>query len=146
MRTLLLALGMFAYADSAAAANSAETMYLLHCSGCHGSDGSGDARVDVPPFPGHVGAFLRDPEGRRYIANVSGVISAGLNEADTATVLNWMMTRFAGDSLPGDAKSFDAAEMKVLRASRAADAIALRRQIAARLKAQGVTLPDYPWP
>lgn len=127
--------------------HSSEVLYRLHCSGCHGTDGMGDARVDVPPFPGFVGSFLRDQEGRRYVTNVGGVMSAGLNDRDTALVLNWVMANFGQGSLPpGAFKSFDAAEVRRLRDSRPADAVALRRQIALRLKAQGIALPDYPWP
>jgi hypothetical protein len=131
----------------AAAETSAQTLYLLQCSGCHGSDGAGDPRVDVPPFPGFIGAFLLDPEGRRYIINVGGVMSAGLNDHDTARVMNWLLASFSGTSLPaGGFKTFDAAEVKKLRDTRPADAVALRREIARRLMARGITLPSYPWP
>jgi mono/diheme cytochrome c family protein len=125
----------------------AQVLYLSHCSGCHGADGMGDPRVDVPPFPGFLGAFLRDPEGRRYVANVGGVMSAGLNDADTALVLTWIMETFGASSLPPRASGrFDADEVRKLRETRPADAVALRRQIAQRLKQQGIHLPDYPWP
>lgn len=131
----------------ARAETSAQTLYLLQCSGCHGADGSGDPRVDVPPFPGFIGAFLLDPEGRRYVTNVGGVMSAGLNDHDTARVLNWVLESFAGTSMPaGGLKKFDAAEVRMLRDTRPADAVALRRQIAARLMKQGIRLPNYPWP
>ena len=133
--------------STAAAETSARTLYLLQCSGCHGADGSGDPRVEVSPFPDFIGFFLRDPEGRRYITNVGGVMSAGLNDYDTARMLNWLLETFAGTSMPPDGfKKFDAAEVRHLRDTRPADAVALRRQIAARLLAQGIGLPSYPWP
>jgi len=132
---------------SAAAETPARTLYLLQCSGCHGTDGSGDPRVDVPPFPGFIGSFLLDPSGRSYITNVGGVMSAGLNDYDTARVLNWVLDTFSGASLPtGDFKRFDAMEVRKLRDERPADAVALRREIAARLMKQGIKLPNYPWP
>lgn len=131
----------------ASAETSARTLYLLQCSGCHGPDGSGDPRVDVPPFPDHIGNFLKDPQGRRYIINVGGVMSAGLNDRDTARVMNWLMASFAGASLPAEGfRPFDAGEVKRLRQTRPADAVALRREIAARLMAKGIELPNYPWP
>jgi len=131
----------------ARAETSARTLYLLQCSGCHGSDGSGDPRVDVPPFPGFIGAFLLDPEGRRYIVNVGGVMSAGLNDHDTARVMNWVLESFSGASMPVDGfRKFDAMEIRKLRDSRPADAVSLRRDIAARLMARGIRLPNYPWP
>jgi mono/diheme cytochrome c family protein len=129
------------------AETAARTLYLLQCSGCHGVDGSGDPRVEVAAFPNSIGTFLLDPEGRSYITNVGGVMSAGLSDSDTARVLNWVLESFAGTSMPpGGFKKFDAAEVRKLRDERPADAVLLRRQIAARLKAQGIPLPDYPWP
>jgi mono/diheme cytochrome c family protein len=144
---LTIAAMTMAAATPERAANSPQVLYRLHCSGCHGADGMGDPRVDVPPFPGFVGSFLRDQEGRRYVTNVGGVMSAGLNDRDTALVLNWVMENFGRSSLPpGAFRSFDAAEVRQLRDNRPADAVALRRQIAQRLKQQGIVLPDYPWP
>lgn len=103
--------------------------------------------MDVPPFPGFIGAFLLDPEGRRYIVNVGGVMSAGLNDRDTARVMNWVLESFSGSSMPvGGFKAFDAAEIRKLRDNRPADAVALRRDIAARLMSRGIKLPNYPWP
>jgi mono/diheme cytochrome c family protein len=143
----LLAVSIALSPSTAAAETSARTLYLLQCSGCHGADGAGDPRVDVSPFPDYIGAFLRDPEGRRYITNVGGVMSAGLNDHDTARVLNWLLEAFAGTSMPPSGfQKFDAAEVRQLRDTRPADAVALRRQIAARLLAQGISLPSYPWP
>ena len=43
----LLAL-LSAFTSVASAETSAQTLYLLQCSGCHGPDGSGDPRVGVP--------------------------------------------------------------------------------------------------
>jgi mono/diheme cytochrome c family protein len=143
----LLALLLSLLSLSAGAQTPAKTLYLLQCSGCHGFDGSGDPRVDVPPFPGFIGAFLLDPEGRSYITNVGGVMSAGLNDRDTARVLNWVLETFSGTSMPaGGFKKFDAVEVRRLRNERPADAVALRRDIAARLMKRGIELPNYPWP
>lgn len=143
----LLVLSLPLLSLSAAAETPARTLYLLQCSGCHGTEGAGDPRVDVPPFPGFIGAFLLDPDGRSYITNVGGVMSAGLNDHDTARVLNWVLETFSGTSMPaGGFKKFDAAEVRKLRDERPADAVALRRQIAARLMKQGIKLPNYPWP
>ena len=128
------------------ASDSPSTLYLLHCSGCHGADGMGERRADVPPLPPYVGNFLRDREGRLYVANVGGVVSSGLNATDTAVVLNWVMERFGGPSLPNGVAKFDAAEIRALREQRKADSVALRRTIASRLKKQGLKLADYPWP
>jgi cytochrome c553 len=128
------------------AGDSPATLYLLHCSGCHGVDGMGEWRADVPPLPPYVSNFLRDPQGRLYIANVGGVISSGLSDADTALLLNWVLERF-GDGKPLDASSrFDAAEIGALRRNRVADSVLLRRTIASRLEKKGFPLAEYPWP
>src|SRR3990170_2012626 len=76
LRALTLqVVALFALFPFAAEAETpAQTLYLLHCSGCNGPDGSGDPRVDVAPFPDLIGQFLRDPEGRRYVTNVGGVV------------------------------------------------------------------------
>lgn len=147
MKVALFALALSLLASIAGAETPAKTLYLLQCSGCHGTDGSGDPRVDVPPFPGFIGSFLLDSAGRSYITNVGGVMSAGLNDRDTARVLNWVLETFSGTSLPaGGFKRFDAAEVRKLRDERPADAVALRREIAARLMKRGIQLPNYPWP
>lgn len=75
-------------------------------------------------------------------------MSSGLDDANTATVLNWTFEAFAGDSMPEDGwRRFKAAEVQALRERRPADVIELRRGIAARLKARyGIVLPDFPWP
>jgi cytochrome c553 len=130
--------------EAARAADSPETLYILHCSGCHGMDGQGERRADVPPLPPYVGNFLRDPQGRLYIANVGGVISSGLSDQDTAVVLNWLLERFGESKALDPADRFDAAEIRKLRAQRVADSVGLRRTIASRLKKQGLSCQTTP--
>ena len=134
----------------AAAAQAGEppgyTLYLLHCSGCHGPDGLGENRADVPPLPPLVGNLLRDPRGRGYLVNVGGVVTSNLNYADTAAVLNWLMHAFGSTTLPANTREFDADEVRDLRAQRNSDSVGLRRSIAARLKSKGIKLAAYPWP
>lgn len=130
----------------ARAGESGETLYLLHCSGCHGPDGMGEHRADVPPLPPLVGNLLRDPQGRLYIVNVGGVVTSNLGYADTAAVLNWLLRAFGATTLPPKTKDFDADEVATLRAQRRADSVGLRRGIATRLKAKGIKLAAYPWP
>ncbi len=120
--------------------------YSLYCGGCHGLDGRGDIHADVPPLPPNVGAFLEDAEGRRYLTQVGGVMSTGLDAADTAIVLNYVLHTFGKDSTPADARDYDAAEVAALRKQRVQDPVALRRRIVARLQARGIAVPEYPWP
>ena len=130
----------------ARAAEPGAMLYLLHCSGCHGADGMGEHRADVPPLPPLVGNLLRDPQGRLYIVNVGGVVTSNLGYAETAEVLNWLLQAFGATTLPPDNRQFDAAEVAALRARRQADSVGLRRTIATRLKAKGIRLAAYPWP
>lgn len=123
-----------------------ETLYLLHCSGCHGPDGMGENRADVPPLPPLVGNLLRDPQGRLYVVNVGGVVTSNLGDADTAAVLNWVMHAFGSTTLPANVQDFDAQEVRSLRAERRPDSVGLRRAIAKRLNAKGRKLARYPWP
>ena len=122
------------------------TLYVLHCSGCHGPDGMGERGTDVPPLPPLVGNFLRDPQGRAYIVNVGGVVTSNLGYSDTAAVLNWVLQAFGSTTLPPNTRQFDADEVQALRAQRQGDSVGLRRAIARRLKAQGLKLAAYPWP
>jgi mono/diheme cytochrome c family protein len=130
----------------ASAEEPGETLYLLHCSGCHGADGLGEPRVDVPPLPPLIGNLLRDPQGRLYIVNVGGVVTSNLEDADTAAVLNWVLHAFGATTMPPNTRNFDADEVRALRAQRHPDSVGLRRVIARRLKSKGLKLARYPWP
>lgn len=120
--------------------------YALYCGGCHGLDGRGEVAADVPSLPPNVGTFLHDPEGRLYLVNVGGVMSAGISDTDTAEILNYMIGRFGQSSRPSDAPPFDAAQVEQLR-SQPVDPVATRRRIAARTQERQLQLPEgYPWP
>jgi len=125
---------------------SPKMKYSLYCGGCHGLDGRGDIHADVPPLPPNVGAFLKDPEGRRYLTQVGGVMSTGLSDADTAVVLNYVLHTFGQGSVPKDERDYDGAEVSALRSRRVEDPVALRRQIVRRLQARHIAVPEYPWP
>ena len=81
----------------AAAAEQPDVNYLLHCRGCHLPDGSGKPGA-VPDFRGQIGAFLRTPEGRAYLVQVPGSATAPIDDAELATLLNWIVARFDPES------------------------------------------------
>ena len=139
----LAALSLAAGAD--AQSYSAETIYLLRCSGCHGLDGVGSMEAGVPPFPGFVGAFVGDEEGRLYVTHVPGVVGSGLDDAEIAIVLNYIIAKWA-DEPEGAIEPFTAEEVAALRAVSIADVVGYRRGVVARLTAEGVAVADYPWP
>lgn len=134
-------------AAEASTGPSPRSLYILYCAGCHGITGMGDGGSEVPPLPPHVGAFMHDPEGRRYLPNIGGVVSSGLNDHETAQVLNYVLQTWGSTSLPDDFVPFDAAEItEQRRRQREGDIVALRRAIVERLHARGIETPDYPWP
>ncbi len=67
--------------------------YLLHCSGCHASDGQGVPGTS-PSLHG-VGKFLSLPAGRAYLARVPGIAQAPLDDPALAELINWVLEEFS---------------------------------------------------
>jgi mono/diheme cytochrome c family protein len=122
--------------------------YVLFCAGCHGFEGEGGGggggQPVIPPMKPDVGVFLRDQLGRAYLVNVGGVASSGMTDAETATVLNYVLKEFASKSLPEDFKPYTEAEVASLRRT-LDDPVAVRKQIRKRLESRGYKLPAYQW-
>ncbi len=132
----LLALG----APGAAAhdpAAQARIDYLLHCSGCHGQDGMGNPAKGIPQFTNQVGHFLRLPEGRAFLMQVPGLLSARLSDERAAAVTSYLLRTYAGPSLPPDFRPYSADEAKRFRESRPADVIGKRNGLYAELLGLG---------
>ena len=129
-------------APVAAADGKAHRDYILRCAGCHGMDGVGTVEGGIPTFPGSVGVIAADDLGRTYMMHVPGVVSASLDDAAIAEVMNYVL----GEWAPGEAEPFTAAEVTRRRAVPVADVVALRRDVAAKLMAKGHRIADYPWP
>lgn len=145
-RTFALCLMALLAAGQGAQANSPEVNYMLHCSGCHGLSGVGNPAGGIPPFPGKVGVFSHFAEGRRYVANVPGVVGSSLSAGEIAEVLNYVMDTWAGPSLARAFIPFDEAEVAAYLHDPVADPVVLRREVAKKLEAQGLSVPEYPWP
>src|SRR5262245_56441894 len=98
-RTLLIgglaALGM-ARAAQAGGGIAPQLLYTMHCSGCHGADGSGTPEKGIPSMRGSVGNFLRLPEGRALVIQVPGVMNTPLDDEQVAKLMNWMLRDMAG--------------------------------------------------
>lgn len=80
-------------AGAAAADVPPSEAYVLHCAGCHGSDGSGHA--DFVPSLRDVGVLLARPGGRAYLARVPGVAQAPVGDDQLAALLNWVLRELA---------------------------------------------------
>ncbi len=111
--------------------------YLLHCSGCHAQDGRGLEHKGIPALKDQVGYFLRTDGGRAYLMQIPGLLSAGMPDERAAGVTNYILTRFAGVSLPENFVPYTAEEAKRYRASRPADIPGKRRLLAAELRKAG---------
>lgn len=115
---LLLSLPAAHAQDGASADERGERLarqnYMLNCQGCHLPDGSGSPG-NVPKLNDFVGYFLHVPGGREFIAQVPGVASAPISDAELAGVMNWMLLNFSAKELPTPFKPYSAAEIGELR-------------------------------
>lgn len=124
---------------------SPKALYLLRCSGCHRPDGEGAVAAGVPPFPGFIAPMTSDPMGRTYVTHVPGITGSGLNDAQIASVLNYVLDTWSGDSASRTQK-FTAEEVAQRRAVPVSDVVSYRRALVARLTRRGLPVGDYPWP
>jgi hypothetical protein len=115
----------------------AEYDYVLHCSGCHSMNGSGHPEFGVPDFRDQVGYFLRLPAGRAYLMQIPGLLNAGLPDDRRAAVTNYVVTTFAGASLPPDFQPYTADEAKRFRENKPTDIAAQRRRLYEQLNGLG---------
>jgi mono/diheme cytochrome c family protein len=139
LASALLAACALVGAEAATAGESVQYLYRLHCSGCHGADGTGSKVGRIPPFPGIVGHFVGSPKGRLYLVHVPGVANAALPDAETANLLNYVLHTWGGAGVDA-AQDFSADEVHNLRAVHVDDVAAFRRKLAVELGKQGVLM------
>lgn len=133
------ALALTLAAPLASRAEPPAELYTLNCWGCHGAGAKGIPGT-VPRLAHSMGYFLRIPEGRAYLVQVPGVENSALDDAQTATILNWMLETFSHTELPPDFKPYTAAEVKTYRAHRLESVIDTRRILAKKLAARGCSI------
>ena len=88
--------------------------YLLGCGGCHGENGTSNSKL-VPELRGQVGFFLNTPEGREYLVRLPNVAFSTMSDQELADVLNFMVFRIGGASVPAHAAPYTIAEVARLR-------------------------------
>lgn len=141
---------LLAVADSATAGSAGsippEHNYTLWCTGCHRPDGAGNPQGGIPDFRNSVGYFAALPEGRMYLTHVPGVMDSGLDPAGIAEVLNYVINRWGGDSIPDDYVPFTTSEVETLLETEIHDVVPLRRRLVKQMEQQGISVADYPWP
>ena len=101
--------------------------YLLHCAGCHLTDGSGSP-PEVPPLRS-MARLAAIPAGRDYLARVPEVAQAPLPDARLANLLNWAIQEFSRDHLPAGFRPLTAAEVGKARAQILKDPLRTRAEI-----------------
>lgn len=111
--------------SSAQLQNPPAFSYLLHCSGCHIEDGSGDP-PEVPDLRQDLDKLLTSAEGRGYVLRVPGVTDSPITTQEMADLMNWMITEFYPD-LEGF-KPYSAVEVQAGRDNRLANPVKFRNE------------------
>ncbi len=105
---------VFANASNESDSNAqAREDYIMNCQGCHSPTGAGNG--DVPAMDGYIGHFFKVDGGREFLVQVPGAANAALDDKRLATMLNWMIAEFGGDSLPANLKPYSTEEVGSLR-------------------------------
>lgn len=134
----LWTLGLAAWLASAAMASERQRIsFLLHCSGCHQPDGSGNPASGIPDMRGSIGYFLRLPEGRAFLVQVPGTAQSSLNDGETAELLNWMVRTLGEKAVPADFSPYTRDEVTRLRGHPLDDVPAVRASVVGRLQQMG---------
>lgn len=128
-----------AEAPSLTVASSPRGHYVLHCAGCHRTDGSGAPDKYVPDLR-RLGQFLRLEGGREFVIGVPGVMGSGLDDAQVAEVANWLLATMARDSVPPGHRPYTAAEVAATRARPMPDVAAVRHRLVEQARAQGIPI------
>lgn len=106
---------------------SPEANYILHCSGCHLPDGSGNP-PDVPDAR-QMGLMLTVAGGREYLVQVPGSSHAMISDQAVANVLNYMLETFSAETLPADYRPLTAGEVAKWRPEWMPDPASVRQQL-----------------
>lgn len=115
-------------AESTARVTSARSLYVLHCSGCHGLDGRGAASQDVPDLR-QMGMLLMVPGGRSFAIRVPGVMGAGLTDAEVARVMNWILESFISLEQARHIAPYTDAEVGMARQMPLLDVLEARKKV-----------------
>ena len=91
----------------------AQYNYQMFCQGCHTPSGQGGS--SVPDLRRFMGYFLKTQKGREYLVRVPGSANSVLSDTHLAEVLNWMLLKFADDSLPANWRPYDPSEVSYYR-------------------------------
>lgn len=137
LQCALLSVALTVTGASASTPDRNRINFLLHCSGCHQQDGSGNPEHGIPDMRGSLGHFLRLPEGRAFLVQVPGTAQSALGDAAVADLLNWMVVNFSREEIPLKFTPYTTPEITYLRARRPEDIPAQRAAVVEGLRAMG---------
>jgi cytochrome c553 len=139
-QALLFVFALLAAPTWAADAGSPRLNFMLHCSGCHGQDGSGSPGAGVPNMRGALGHFLKAEGGREFLIQVPGTAHSALSNGEVAELMNWILRTFSKNEVPANTAPYTMPEVAQLRASPLADVPGVRAGIIKYLQAQGIAI------
>jgi mono/diheme cytochrome c family protein len=115
--------------EAAISPQRARSLYLLHCSGCHQSDGSGSPRFGVPTMRNMLGMFQQSPAGRAFLVQAPGARNAHITDAELAALTNWALLEFSPATLPAGFQPYTTEEVSRWRANPPLDVAGARAAI-----------------
>jgi hypothetical protein len=104
--------------------DSARSLYLERCGGCHGIQGR-SAPADVPVISGNVGKFLCTQEGRDYLVRLPSVATTPVDDQRLAQLMNFVVFELGG-TRPDLYRKYTATEIHELR-TRPLNEVSLKR-------------------
>jgi mono/diheme cytochrome c family protein len=107
--------------------------YILHCQGCHLTDGAGTAGK-VPALKDEVGKFLNVNGGRDYLIQVPGTSQSPMTDSEVAEVLNWILENFDAAHIPDDFVPFTTQEVSAVRLQPLTDVAVVRENLLAKIR------------
>jgi len=127
--------------SASAVAQAPLELYLLHCAGCHRPHGLG-AGPDVPSLHDSLGRLVQVSGGRAYLVQVPGVAQSPATDAELRDILNWVLHRFNGGTLPPDFSEFTLAEVRDARAVALPDPARQRAVLWQQVVHAGAAMPN----
>ena len=123
--SILLSFGLLSAWSNGQPQNPPAFSYLLHCSGCHIEDGSGDP-PEVPDLRQNLDKLLTSDEGRGYMLRVPGVTDSPITMQEMADLMNWMISKFYPEL--EEFEPYSAAEVQAGRDNRLANPVKFRKE------------------
>lgn len=131
-RTIAFSLFLATTSTCIADDQRAHINYMLHCQGCHLSQGEG-VPGSVPPMKNFAGYFMHSQEGREFLIRVPGVSRSALSADEIAELMNWYLRTHSAEQLPDPFEAFTAAEVAALRENPEGDPESTRVTILAEI-------------